>query len=113
MRVWLIGADEDGIKALRQLEKGRDIEVFVSARSEHPKAVAEGVIDRVNFVEHITAVNVNELARRIRPDLILIDAGADERSYGRMAGGLAFSDALTTEVANVSDYPCLILRGQN
>lgn len=109
MRVWLIGADDGGIKALRQLEKGHDIEVFVSARSEEPKAVSEGVIDRVNYVEHVTAVNVNELARRIRPDLILIDAGADERNYGRMTGGLVFADALTNEVASASDYPCLIL----
>ena len=109
MRVWLIGADEGGIKTLRQLEKSRDVEIFVSARTERPKAVEEGVIDRVNYVEHVTPVNVNELARRIRPDLILIDAGADERSYGRMTGGLVFSDALINEVASASDYPCLIL----
>jgi hypothetical protein len=109
MRVWLIGADEGGIKALRQLQKGRDVEVFVSARSERPRAVAENVIDRVNYVEHVTSVNINSLARRIRPDLILIDAGADERNYGRMTGGLVFSDALTNEVATVSEYPCLIV----
>lgn len=110
MRVWLIGADSEAVKALYQLQKDPDIEVFVSARSERPKAVAEGVIDHVDFVEHITPVNVNSLARRIRPDLILIDAGADERSYGRMTGGLVFSDSLMNEVAATSDYPCLILK---
>ena len=109
MRVWLIGADDGAIKALYQLQKDVDIEVYVSARSERPKAVEDGVIDRVNYVEHVTPVNVNNLARRIRPDLILIDAGADERSYGRMTGGLVFSDSLMNEVASASDYPCLIL----
>ena len=89
--------------------KDADIEVFISARSEQPKAVTDGVIDRVNYVEHVTPVNVNDLARRIRPDLILIDSGADERSYGRMDGGLVFSDSLMNEVAAASDYPCLIL----
>lgn len=109
MRVWLIGADSGAIRALRQLQKDPDIEVYVSARSERPKAVEEGILDRVNYVEQITPVNVNNLARRIRPDLILIDAAAEERSYGRMSGGLVFSDSLINEIAVASDYPCLIL----
>ena len=109
MRIWLIGADSGAVKALRQLRKDPDIEVLVSARSERPKAVQEGILDRVNYVEQITPVNVNNLARRIRPDLILIDAAAEERSYGRISGGLAFSDSLITEIAATSDYPCLII----
>lgn len=109
MRIWLIGAEDAAIDALEQLRKHQDIELFVSAPTERPKAVVDGVIDRVTYVEYVTPVNINTLARRIRPDLILVDPTADERHYGRVAGGVAFSEALTYELANVSDYPCLIL----
>lgn len=110
MRIWLIGAEDAAIDALQQLRKHNDVEIYVSAPIERPKAVTEGVIDRVTYVEYVTPVNINVLARRIRPDLILVDPTADERNYGRVAGGMAFSEALTYELVNASDYPCLILQ---
>jgi hypothetical protein len=109
MRVWLIGADRGGVKALQQLAKNEDIDVIVSAREERPQAMSEGLIDHVDYVEFVTPANVNTLARRIRPDLILIDSAADERAYGRMSGGLVFSDSMVNEIAAVCDYPCLIV----
>ena len=109
MRIWLIGAEQAAIDALQQLRKHRELELFVSAPTDRPKAVTDGVIERVTYVEYVTPVNVNTLARRIRPDLILVDPTADERTYGRVAGGMAFSEALTYELATASDYPCLIL----
>lgn len=36
MRVWLIGADRGGVKALQQLAKNEDIDVIVSARGTSP-----------------------------------------------------------------------------
>lgn len=109
MRVWLIGADRGGIEALQQLGKNQEIHIVISARTERPEAMQQGLIDHVDYVEFVTPANINNLARRIRPDLILIDATADERSYGRMSGGLVFSDSMVAEIAAVCDYPCLIL----
>ncbi|MEM7534526.1 MAG: hypothetical protein AAF639_20260, partial [Chloroflexota bacterium] len=94
MRVWLIGAGKSGIKALVQLKKDGKTKVFISSPSVRPKAVIDGVIEQVNYVEHVTPLNINLLAKRIRPDLILIDSGAKASHLGRFTGGLALSEAM-------------------
>lgn len=109
MRVWLIGADEDAINALHQLRKNSDIEIIISASEETPLAVQNGVLDKVDFVETVTQVNINQLAHRVRPDLILIDSAEGKRSYGWVDGGMVLADALVHEIARSSDYPCLVL----
>lgn len=82
MRIWLIGADQAGSEALQQLKKNPAITVVVSDPAERPKAVTDGIIARVDMVENVTSLNINQLARRIRPDLILIDAGRRQASDG-------------------------------
>jgi FlaA1/EpsC-like NDP-sugar epimerase len=109
MRIWLIGADQAGSEVLRQLKKNPAITVVVSDALERPRAVSDRVIDKVDMVENVTALNINQLARRIRPDLILIDAGAAKRAMGRVSGGLVFTEAMQTEMAAMSETPCLIL----
>jgi hypothetical protein len=109
MRIWLIGADRRGTEVLRQLEKNSNLEVMVTDAIDRPLAVTDGVISKVDYVEVVTSVNINTLARRIRPDLILVDPGADKRNLGRLAGGPAFADALTNEMSKASDYPCIVL----
>jgi FlaA1/EpsC-like NDP-sugar epimerase len=109
MRVWLIGAGKIGTIALRQLKKNPEIEVVVSDPSDKPEAVQQGLIDRVDIIENITSVNVNPLARRIRPDLILISPAASERGFGSMEGGQTLADALNHEIASNSEYPVIIL----
>lgn len=110
MRIWLIGAEQRGSEVLRQLQKNSNIEVIVSDPKERPKAVNDGIIAKVDHVELVTPVNINTLARRIRPDLILIDPGADPHNFGRLTGGTAFAEALNNEIAAASDYPCVVLR---
>jgi hypothetical protein len=109
MRIWLIGAGRAGTEALRQLGKNEEIAVVVSAQIADPVAVREQVIAKVDYVEAVTPLNVNTLARRIRPDLILVDRTAQEGGLGRVSGGASLSQALIDEIAAVCDYPCLVL----
>ncbi len=109
MRIWLIGADVAGANALRQLRKNESIEVVVSDSTDRPRAVVDRVLAAVDYVESVTPMNINTLARRIRPDLILIDRGAISRAIGRVSGGVTFAEALQDEIAAASDLPCLIL----
>jgi hypothetical protein len=109
MRIWLIGAEQAGVEALRQLKKNPAVDVVVTDSIERPKAVAERVIARIDHVETVTSLNINQLARRIRPDLILIDGGALNRTLGRLSGGSVLAEALHSEIAAASDFPCLVL----
>jgi hypothetical protein len=109
MRIWLIGAGQRGTEALRQLMKNPNLEIIVSDPTERPLAVQDGLITKIDHTEVVTPVNINTLARRIRPDLILIDAGAEQRSLGRVSGGAAFADALNAEMATASEFPCIVL----
>lgn len=109
MRIWLIGADQDGTTVLRQMMKNPTAEVIVTDVQERPRAVTEGVITRVNQVEAVNSTNINQHARRIRPDLILIDSGAMQRALRRVSGGGAFTESLVAEMANASEFPCIVL----
>ena len=113
MRVWLIGAGNIGSVVLRQLQKNSSVEIFVSDPSDQPEAVRDGLIERVDLVANITPVNVNEIARRVRPDLILLSPGIGEQGYGAIEGSKALSDALNYETIIVSEYPCLVLSLSN
>lgn len=109
MRIWLIGADHAGAEALRQFQKNAAIEVFVTDMIDRPRAVTDRVIDKLDALENVTPMNVNALARRIRPDLILIDSSAAKRNLTRLSGGMVYAEALQNEIAATADYPCIII----
>lgn len=106
MRIWLVGTGLAGAEVLRQLRKNDALEIVVSNARARPVDEGSG---RVDETEMVTPVNVNTLARRIRPDLILLDSSADERNLSRVMGGPALTRAILQEIAAESDYPCLIV----
>lgn len=107
MRIWLIGAGKAGSAALRQLGKNESIEVIVTAETDRPPAVRDGVLDHVDYVETVNSLNINTLARRIRPDLILVDPTVN--TIGRVTGGATFTQSMLDEMASSSEYPCILL----
>jgi FlaA1/EpsC-like NDP-sugar epimerase len=107
MRIWLIGAGQAGTAVLRQLRKNEELEVIVTAVTDTPQAVKDGVLGKVDYVETVTSLNINSLARRIRPDLILVDPTI--AALGRVSGGATFSQSMMEEMAASSDYPCVLL----
>ena len=98
-----------GTAALRQLQKNPTLQVIVSDTIARPRAVAERVIARVDYVEQVTSANVNQLARRVRAELILLDASASQRNLRQLSEGQVFAEALDAELAVASTVPCLIL----
>lgn len=109
MRIWVIGADSAGTAALRQLKKNPEIKVIVSDAMERPKAVEQRVIGQVDYVESVTPLNINQLARRIRPDLILLDRGAIQRAFSRLSEGFTFAESIQNEITAASEAPCVVL----
>ncbi len=113
MRIWVIGAGKIGTATLRQLKKNPDLQIVVSDPSATPDAVQQGVIERVDIVENVTSINVNTLARRVRPDLILLSPAANDRGVGSVEGGQALTEALNYEIASNSECPVVILSLSN
>ena len=107
MRIWLIGAGKAGSAALRQLRKNEELEIVVTAETDRPQAVKDGILGKVDYVETVTSLNINSLARRIRPDLILVDTSIS--TLNRVSGGAVFSQGMLEEMAASSDYPCILL----
>ena len=108
MRVWVIGAGQAGSEAIRQLRKNDEFELVVTAESDRPQAVKDGLIERVDHVETVTSLNINTLARRFRPDLILVDPAAMS-ALSRVSGGAVFNQSLLEEMVASSDFPCILL----
>ena len=113
MRIWLIGAETIGAATLRQLQKNPDISVVVSDPSPNPLAVREGLIAKVDYLETVNPVNITPLARRIRPDLILLSPPEGGVGLGALEGGQALDQALNYEISARSDYPVIVLSLSN
>jgi len=109
MRIWIIGADQAGTAALQQLHKNSGIQVVVSDTIPRPRAIEQRVIGQLDFVESVTPLNINQVAKRVRPDLILLDRGAIQRAYARLSEGFAFAESIQNEIAAASDIPCIML----
>lgn len=72
MRILVVGAEKLGTRVIRQLKKMPDVEIVVAERRERPEAVVSGVIDRVDVVTHVTAMNFNETLALTKPDFVVI-----------------------------------------
>lgn len=72
MRVLVIGAEKLGTQVIRQLKKNPAVEVVVAERRERPEAVESGVVDRVDVITHVTAMNFNDTIAHVRPDLVVL-----------------------------------------
>ena len=72
MRVLVIGAERLGIKVMKQLKKVEGLEMVVAERRDQPLAVEEGVIEKVDIVAHVTAMNFEDVLAKTSPDLVVL-----------------------------------------
>ena len=72
MRVLVIGAEKLGAQVIGQLSKIPDVEIVVAERRERPEAVTSGVIDKVDVVSHVTAMNFEDVLSETKPDFVVL-----------------------------------------
>ncbi len=72
MKALVIGAGSLGIRVIKQLRKNKRIEMVVADYREDCQAVKEGVIKKVDILEHLTPLNVSECCDDIEPDIIFL-----------------------------------------
>lgn len=105
MRILVVGAGATGATVIRQLQKNPSIEVLVADARESPPAVRRGVIDRVDFVETLTPLNMEHLLRRASPDLVLMAVEVNDLLDARIPGADILARSLGEQLSMDSKWP--------
>ncbi len=72
MRVLVVGAGALGIRVIKQLRKSDKFEIVVADYREDCQAVREGVIEKVDILEHLTPLNIGDCCDDVVPDIIFL-----------------------------------------
>ena len=107
MRVLLVGAGVTGKRVLQQLQKNPRLEVLTADPQKKPYAVAQGVIESVDFQEVLTPLTLEYIVSQAAPDLILIATETEDLGLGTAAGVEMLAEALREEIASLADVPVI------
>ena len=105
MRILVVGAGDTGSKVIEQLKKNPAIEVLVADARDQPPAVRHGVIDKVDFTETLTPLNMDELLRKASADLVLLAAAPADLIDSRIPGARLLTQTLDEELALNATWP--------
>jgi len=72
MKALVVGAGALGIRVIKQLRKNEKIEIVVADYREDCQAVREGVIDKIDIMEHLTPLNIGDCCNQVEPDIIFL-----------------------------------------
>jgi hypothetical protein len=72
MRALVVGAGSLGIRVIKQLRKNKGIEIVVADYREDCQAVKEGVIKKVDILEHLTPLNISDCCEDVEPDIVFL-----------------------------------------
>ena len=106
-RVLLIGAGVTGTQVLNQLHKNPDILIIVADPRPEPKAVADGIIKKVDITETLTPLTLKEIFKQSAPDLVLLAMAPQDMGLGGAAGLDIMAEELQKEIAAISDVPVI------
>jgi dTDP-4-dehydrorhamnose reductase len=76
--VLVIGAEKLGAQVIRQLKKIPGVDIVVAERRDRPEAVVSGVIEKVDVVAHVTAMNFGEVLAQTSPDFVVLARTVDD-----------------------------------
>lgn len=99
MRVMVVGAGELGGRVIKQLKKNPSIVVIVADYRERPTAVEQGIIEKVDVLEHVTPMNVTELVEESKPDIILLARKAKDWGHGDTVMATQFISGLERQLS--------------
>ena len=72
MRVLVIGAEKLGTQVIKQLKKTPGVEIVVADCRSDAYAVKEGVVEKVDHVVHVTALNFNDVVEQADADFVVL-----------------------------------------
>ncbi|HSO20779.1 MAG TPA: hypothetical protein VLT88_15050 [Desulfosarcina sp.] len=112
MRVLVVGAGQTGMQVIEQLKKNPQITVLTADPRPEPKAVRDGLVDRLDVTDAITPLTLDDVVQRTGAGLVLMTLSAEELGLGETPGVDMLADALLDELAAVAKVPVIdVARG--
>ena len=105
MRILVVGAGATGSEVIEQLKKNPSIEILVADARPSPPAVRKGVIDKVDFTEALTPLNMEHMLRQASPDLVLLAAAPNDLIDARIPGADLLARSMYEQLAIDSKWP--------
>jgi FlaA1/EpsC-like NDP-sugar epimerase len=109
MRILIVGAGRGGARVIRQLQKNPNLTLLIVDPVDEPFAVREGIIERVDFKESLTPLNLEYVLEQARPDLMILTRTAEDMGMGTAPGLDILAEALREEIAALSEIPVIEL----
>jgi hypothetical protein len=105
MRVLVIGVGQTGSEVIRQLRKNPDITILTADPRPEPKALRDGLIEKVDVTEAITPLTLDKILEKTGANLVFMAMSAEELGLGETPGMDILADALLDELASISGVP--------
>jgi dihydrodipicolinate reductase len=107
MKILVIGAGRAGARAVRQLKKNPEIEILTADPHKSPYAVQQDIIQKVDYIETVTPLNLDYLLDQAQPDLVLLATTTEDLGLGEAPGLDMLADALREELVSISEVPII------
>ncbi|UCH37290.1 MAG: hypothetical protein JSV76_06335 [Candidatus Bathyarchaeota archaeon] len=109
MRILVVGAGRIGAYVLRQLRKNSRLQVCTVDPREHPFAVTQGVIPKVDYHEPLTSHELLTVIDQVKPDLILVTTASEDliTNTRHVSGMSILVEALRKELAARASVPVI------
>lgn len=107
MRVLVIGAGQTGALVIQQLQKNQQIKIFTADPRPEPKALRDGLIEKVDITEVISPLTLEDVLERTGADIVFMAMAAEEMALGTAPGVDILADALLDELASISEVPMI------
>ncbi|HDP96594.1 MAG TPA: hypothetical protein ENN25_02745 [Euryarchaeota archaeon] len=111
MKVMVVGAGAIGTEIIKQMHKNPRIEVIVVDPKDKPKAVAEGVIQKVDIRKHVTPLNFEEVVKEADPELVIIARTIEDWEQFDNLGGAQYIIGMERELTKF-DIPVIPVSSQ-
>ena len=111
MKVMVIGAGTIGTEIIKQMYKNPGIEVVVVDPREKPKAVTEGIIQKVDIQKHATPLNFEEIVEKANPELVIIARTIEDWDQFDNLGGAQYAIGMERELTKF-DIPVIPVSSQ-
>lgn len=88
-----------GIGVIKQLRKNQRAEVVVADYRDDCEAVKQGVIEKVDILEHPTPLNIRACCEELRPDIIFLCREARDGGHQDTVMGTHFISGMEKELS--------------